>query len=263
MYRLIIIDDDAGVSNNLGTLFPWEENGFQVVGTFYDGYSAYNYLQHNHVDLILSDIRMSNMDGIEFARKLKKEKRKEIIAFISAYKDIEYAHKAMEYGVSFYFLKPVNYREIKHKLEIIKAVLQKRAESAKATSIPANSISDKLIIRIKLYIKENCKNASLTSIADFTQMNPSYLSRYFKEKAGENLYSYITRMRMEQAQLLLQNETIRTVYEVCEYVGYANPVSFSKAFVKQYGVTPSEYRRNFSHIHEKLDKITDTWQHDL
>lgn len=41
MYKLIIVDDDAGTSNHLGNYFPWEENGFTVVDKFYDGYSAY------------------------------------------------------------------------------------------------------------------------------------------------------------------------------------------------------------------------------
>ena len=57
MYRLIIIDDDAGTSNNLGNYFPWEEHGFQVVEKFYDGFSACQFLKNNPVDLIISDIK--------------------------------------------------------------------------------------------------------------------------------------------------------------------------------------------------------------
>lgn len=52
MYQLIIIDDDAGTSNNLGNYFPWEENGFQVAEKFYDGYTACQYLRNHQVDLI-------------------------------------------------------------------------------------------------------------------------------------------------------------------------------------------------------------------
>ena len=246
MYKLIIIDDDAGVSNNLGNYFPWEENGFQVVETFYDGHSAYNYLQHNHVDVILSDIKMANMNGIELARRLSNENRKEIIIFISAYKDFEYAQKAMEYGVSFYFLKPITYNEIKQKIEIIKTMLQERKD--KISGIVTNNISDKLIIKIRQYINENIRDADLTSVAECVQMNPSYLSRYFKDKTGDNLFSYITCVRMKQALLLLQDETIRTVQEIGKMVGYNNAISFSKTFIKQYGITPTEYRRNFNRI---------------
>ncbi|HJA91521.1 MAG TPA: response regulator [Candidatus Eisenbergiella merdipullorum] len=70
MYRLIIIDDDAGTSNNLGNYFPWEEHGFQVMEKFYDGYTACEYLKKHTVDLIISDIKMPVMDGIELAKWL-------------------------------------------------------------------------------------------------------------------------------------------------------------------------------------------------
>jgi YesN/AraC family two-component response regulator len=243
MYKLIIIDDDAGVSNSLGNYFPWEENGFQVVGKFYDGVSAYNYLRQNQVDLILSDIKMPCMNGIELAEKLAKENRKEIIVFISAYKDFEYARKAIEYGVYYYFLKPFTYHEIKKELETIKAELRKRAGGRDDNT--GISIGDKQVEKIKQYIEENIKSADLTSIAGYIKMNQSYLSRFFKEKTGENLSTCITRIRMQHAIILLQNEVSKNISEVCSDVGYGNPISFSKAFLRQYGVTPMEYRKNF------------------
>jgi YesN/AraC family two-component response regulator len=255
MYKMIIVDDDAGVSNNLGNYFPWEENGFQVVEKFYDGLSAYNYLRQNQVDLILSDIKMPCMNGIELAEKLAKENRREIIVFISAYKDFEYARKALEYGVYYYFLKPFTYHEIKEKLETIKAELRKRTNDRDDKA--GISISDKQIVRIKRYIEENIKSADLASIAAHVKMNQSYLSRFFKEKSGENLSTCITRIRMQQALLLLQNEVSKNISEVCSDVGYGNPVSFSKVFLRQYGVTPMEYRKDFKSIknHREKDEI--------
>lgn len=77
MYRLIIIDDDAGTSNNLGNYFPWEEHGFQVVEKFYDGFSACQFLKNNPVDLIISDIKMPVMDGIALAKWIYEQKRME------------------------------------------------------------------------------------------------------------------------------------------------------------------------------------------
>ena len=249
MYKLIIVDDDAGVSNNLGNFFPWEENGFKLVETFYDGYSAYNFLQHNHVDLVLSDIKMPSMNGIELARRLFNENRKEVIVFISAYKDFEFAQKAIEYGVSYYFLKPFTYNEIRQKIGAIKTILQER-KGGTNEEVP-KSICDIRITKIKQYIKENCKIVDLTSIAEYIQMNPSYLSRYFKEKTGDNIFAYITCVRMQEALILLQNEERKNIYEIGECVGYNNAVSFSKTFTKHYGITPAEYRRNFNQIHSE------------
>jgi len=248
MYRLIIIDDDAGTSDNLGSYFPWEENGFRVEEVFYDAKAAFNYLQKNSVDLIISDIKMPVMDGIELARRLKEQKRNEILLFISGYKDFEYARKAIEYGVSYYFLKPLTYKELKEKLCEIREKLDACNRIEEYNVDPDANITKKQICKIKEYIKANYKTASLESVAEYVQMNPSYLSRFFKNNTGENLSYYITRVRMKKALLLLQNDELKTIYEVGEAVGYSNSVSFSKAFYKIYGVTPSEYRNDFNSI---------------
>lgn len=251
MYRLIIIDDDSGTSNNLGNYFPWEEHSFQVVGKFYDGYSAYQFLLENQVDLVLSDIKMPVMDGIELARLLNEQKRKEKIIFISGYKDFEYAQKAMEFGVSYYCLKPVTYREIKQKLSNIRQLLEQdknRTDSILMVSDEQLCIQKKQVRKIKDYVKADYKDVTLDKIADYMKMNPSYLSRYFKENAGVNLFQYITCIRMKKALEFLQNEEYRTIYEISEKVGYSNSVSFTKTFRKQYGVTPSQYRNKFTCI---------------
>ena len=78
--------------------------------------------------------------------------------------------------------------------------------------------------------------------------NPAYLSRFFKENTDTNLFSYITKVRMKKALEFLQDDDFCTVYEIGEKVGYSNAVSFSKAFQKQYGVNPTEYRNKFTTI---------------
>lgn len=252
MYRLIIIDDDAGTSNNLGNYFPWEEHGFHVEEKFYDGYTACQYLKKNRVDLIISDIKMPVMDGIELARWLHEQNRNEKIIFISGYKDFDYAQKAMEYGVNYYCLKPVTYQEIKQKLASIRQILERgKVEEERLGTEGEVSVKQRQIARIKSYVKVNYRDVTLEGLAEHMKKNPAYLSRFFKEQTEENLFAYITRERMKQALLFLQDDEYGTIYEVGTRVGYSNAVSFSKAFQKQYGVTPSEYRNKFTSIQEK------------
>lgn len=250
MYRMIIIDDDAGTSNNLGNYFPWEESGFCVVEKFYDGYTACQYLKKNQVDLVISDIKMPVMDGIELAKWLHEQNRKEKVIFISGYKDFEYAQQAMEYGVSFYLLKPVTYRNIKKKLEEIRKVIEKenRHETEEVYTGNESSLKEKWIKAIKDYVKANYRDVTLESVAEYMKKNPAYVSRFFKETTGENLSNYITNVRMNRAVQLLQEDLFGTIYEIGEKVGYNNPISFSKAFQKRYHVTPSEYRKKFASI---------------
>lgn len=83
-----------------------------------------SFLKNNPVDQIISDIKMPVMDGIALAKWIYEQKRMEKIIFISGYKDFDYARKAMEYGVSYYCLKPVTYPEIKQKLANIRQMLE-------------------------------------------------------------------------------------------------------------------------------------------
>ena len=99
MYRLIVVDDDVDAVNNIAKDFPWEQSGFTLVGSFQDGESALAWLKTHTVDLILCDIKMARMNGIELARQMQQAHRKEKLVFISGFKDFDYAQKALEYGV--------------------------------------------------------------------------------------------------------------------------------------------------------------------
>lgn len=248
MYKLIIVDDDVHTSNSLSDFFPWEENGFRVEEKFYDGGSAYQYLTKNTVDLIISDIKMPVMNGIELSKFLWEQKRDEFIIFISGYKDFEYVRKALEYGVEYYCLKPLTYKEIKDKLDKIREKLDAKRKESDHQGNNCASIFNKRIRTIKDYIKANYRDITLESVARHMQMNPCYLSRFFKNETGERISEYITRVKMEEALSFLQSEERKTVYEIGYMVGYTNPVSFAKVFKKNYGVTPTEYRQNFKSI---------------
>ncbi|PWW07295.1 two-component system response regulator YesN [Paenibacillus cellulosilyticus] len=85
------------------------------------------------------------------------------------------------------------------------------------------------------------EDITLQSVASQINVNPSYLSRVFKQEKNENFVSYLTRIRIERAKSYLENRTLR-VYEVADKVGYHNYTYFSKIFKKIVGVSPEEYR---------------------
>ena len=97
--------------------------------------------------------------------------------------------------------------------------------------------------RIKRYVAENItdKNLSLSGIAAHTFYNPSYLSRFFKQKTGANLSEYINEVRLERALTLLRNREVR-INEITNRVGFESPSYFTMFFKRRMGVTPNEYR---------------------
>ncbi|CAH1208279.1 Protein-glutamate methylesterase/protein-glutamine glutaminase [Paenibacillus auburnensis] len=92
-----------------------------------------------------------------------------------------------------------------------------------------------------IMLQRYAEDISLQSVADAINVNSSYLSRVFKQETGENFVNFLTKIRIEKAQALLKEKSIR-IYEVANRVGYPNTAYFSKLFKKVTGVSPEEYR---------------------
>ena len=175
---MIVVDDDVNAVNNMTKDFPWEECGFSVEASFEDGAEALRWLQTHTTDLVLCDIKMPRMSGIELARHLHAERREEKVIFISGFKDFEYARKAMEYGVLRYCVKPVTFRELRQTILHIREMLDgERGSRAPEEEDPArgHSITDVQIEKIQRYIQAHYAEVTLQTLADYMHMNTSYL----------------------------------------------------------------------------------------
>ena len=113
MYSILLIDDEKSIRENLAKAIPFEEHGFKVVGTAQNGMEAMNKLADVQPDLILLDVRMPVMDGLEFLRRLRKSEYADTqVVMLSGFYEFEYAKEAMKYGVKAYLGKPVDLREM-------------------------------------------------------------------------------------------------------------------------------------------------------
>lgn len=243
MYRMVIVDDDVNAIHSLHHDFPWEQYGFSVAAEFENGLSALEWLKKNPIDVILCDIKMPGLNGIELARFLHEEKRKEILILISGYKDFEYAQKAIEYKVRNYLIKPVTFREMQRVMEGLKNELDQ--EQPGSADKKASSQPDLQLNKIRRYVELHCRDVTLNSLSEHLEMNSTYVSSYYRNHTGEKLFDYITRVRMNEAMRILRSEANMSLTEVAEAVGYSNAVSFSRSFKKQFGIAPSEFRRDF------------------
>lgn len=112
MYKLIIVDDEYSVRAILSEYVKNSGLGFEVMGMFSNGERALNYIAENPVDVVLADIRMPKMDGLELARIVSEKYRKCRVTLISGYSEFDYAKRAIRYGVINYLVKPINVREL-------------------------------------------------------------------------------------------------------------------------------------------------------
>ena len=128
MYSIIIADDDKFIQKGLAEGSYWKELGFEVLGTFDDGEQALEFLRSVQVDVVLTDIKMTYMGGIELARYVHEAQLPCKVVFISAYKEFELALQAIQYGVKDYILKPTVEEKI---IEVFKKIRKELDEKAK------------------------------------------------------------------------------------------------------------------------------------
>ncbi|WP_240417731.1 response regulator [Paenibacillus periandrae] len=126
--RMLIVDDEPIICQGLRHTLPWESIGVEVVGEAYDGWEALQFVSRESVDLVLTDIHMDGMDGLELAKKLKERMPHIRIIIISGYEDFEYARSALRLGIEDYLLKPVNIDELLTMVKRINMEITKEAE---------------------------------------------------------------------------------------------------------------------------------------
>jgi two-component system, response regulator YesN len=248
MYRLLIVDDEEDIRRGLALYFPWDEIGFTVVGTAENGKAALDIVRSGTVDVVFCDIRMPVMSGIDLARAIFESDLRVPVVFLSAFKDFHYAQEALQLGVRNYVLKPTDYANIRSVFGKLKRELDSErapvpADAEGGEPMPAGPRADAVVAAVRGYVERDYANASLTGAARVVHMNPQYLSRLFKERAGENFHVFLSRVRMEKAAQLLRDGSY-LAYEVSAIVGYGNQKNFTRAFKQHFGISPREFKRS-------------------
>lgn len=121
MYKVLIVDDEELIRNGLSKFIPWAQLGFEIAGLFGDGAPVIDYLKHNCADLIIADIKMTSVSGLDIAKFVYENQLHTKICILSGYKDFEYARTAMKYNVNWYLTKP---NDIDETIEIVKEIKQ-------------------------------------------------------------------------------------------------------------------------------------------
>ncbi|GBG11445.1 DNA-binding response regulator [Paenibacillus agaridevorans] len=110
--KVLLVDDEAHITRNLEKVIPWEMLGLQVAGSAKNGVEALQLLEQQSVQLLLCDIRMPVMDGLELVRLIREREMTCDIIMLSGYQDFAYTRAAIQYGVNDYVLKPIPYDEL-------------------------------------------------------------------------------------------------------------------------------------------------------
>lgn len=235
--KILIIDDEPKIRNGLSNLLARRE-GWEVAGAYENAADALKYLAVNQVDVIITDIKMPEISGLELIARIREQDKKTAIIILSGYSNFQFAQRAIELGVSRYLTKPTNPRELICVLEETEKKLGGKQEKEEDSEKIPNLFVQKAADYIKLNYSEKI---SIKEIADQLYLSPNYLSELFKKHTGKTISEYLTDYRLEKACQLLDHAEYR-VGDVSGMVGIHDGRYFSNMFKKKYGMTPTEYR---------------------
>jgi two-component system response regulator YesN len=114
MYRLLIVDDEAGIREGLKKIIPWEEYGIEICGEAENGAEALKMAEALNPNIVFTDIKMPVLDGISFIKALKENSNDCKVVVLSGFSEYELVRQAMRYGAVDYILKPSGKEEIEH-----------------------------------------------------------------------------------------------------------------------------------------------------
>lgn len=211
---VLIVDDEITVLQGLKNLFDWEKNGYTIIGEAMDGISALNLALEIKPDIVLMDINMPLMSGLDVVSRIKESLPRTVIIMISGYSDAHYMRQAIRHGVFDYILKPIIFDDLSETLERARMHIfgENRNESVEAQPEQDKTVIQQLVSYINNHISEG---VSLKVLSNMFHMNPNYISQYFKNETGMNYSAYLLMLRINKAKNLLINSD-RSVAEVAQ-----------------------------------------------
>lgn len=239
MYKVLLVDDEPWVLRGLRGFFASIKEQYTIIGEAENGREALALAQEKNPDIVISDIRMPDMDGLAFVTALREHNLRARIIMLSGYAEFEYARKALQLDVDNYLLKPLDRRELREALtKIEEKIAKERTEDLEEEA----EAGYREINAIMADIDGNfTQDITLQDLAEKYAVSVSNLSGIIKRETGMTFTEHLAKRRVKKAEQLLKNEKY-SVAEVGKMVGYHDYYYFTKWFKKLTGITPSKYR---------------------
>ena len=200
-------DDEAYLRTALKKLMNWEKMGCELIRVVNNGRELLQCVEEEHPDIVITDIRMPEIDGLEVCRQLYEKYPETQTIILSAYTDFEYARTAIRYDVADYVLKLSVLEELPPAVEKVTRKLQKQKKELEEelVKLPEKKVAESLYDQVQEYIEKNySKKITLNDMAEELHANSSYLSRLYKKESGQNLFDVILKKRIEKAKVYME-----------------------------------------------------------
>lgn len=253
-YQVLIVDDEPLIRQGIKNKLDWDKFQINILEEACDGIEALEKINSLNPEIVITDIKMPEMDGLLLIEEADKQGFNPYFIIISGYAEFDYAKKAIVFGVEDYLLKPISSGELESAIVKIIAKIEQENEIKQRLALGVSGSTQKINVDsnennfsgedivnesvnfIHRYFKEDI---TLKSLAQKYFINENYLCRIFKIVTGKSFNDYLTEVRIRKACELLE-ATKLNITEISKLVGY-EPKYFSKVFKKEMGVSPIEY----------------------
>lgn len=248
MYKVIIIDDEDIIVEGLKKVVNWAKYDCGVVAAASDAKSGARAIRENDPDILFTDIKMPNMDGLTMLAGLKGEFPDMQIAVLTGYRDFEYATRAIHIGVTRFLLKPSKMNELEEALQVMTENLRKQRKGTpeskeKPAELQETNAANNFIVRGALnYIELHyAEKVTLTELAEKAYVSQWYLSKLLNKYTNKSFCDLLNETRIKKAEELLRNPSLK-IYEISDVLGFNDVNHFSRVFKKIRQMSPNEYR---------------------
>ncbi len=227
MIKVLFVDDEVMAMEYLQNMISWEEEGFSVIGHARSGKKALEIYEREKPDIVISDIKMAGMDGLELTKKLKEKNTDVVVILLSAYRDFEYAQKGFEYGVSNYLLKHELCEE--KLMEELEKAKERLKDSGRKKKIYQKYFAKQLIYNMEDVTEVEEKELGNRFFLILANKNPVFCNGVFRELSWS-----------DEERELLQNSSEDTDEEI-SYVSDVRLTSGNSIILYKIGNISSRY----------------------
>ena len=249
MLKVLVVEDEEMIRKGIVLAVDWAALDCVVVGEASNGAQALEAVERYDPSLIITDLKMPVMDGLEMLRQLRERGNNAFVIILTAYDSFSYAQAALRLGAVDFLLKPFHDGEREQAVTRLKQRMDRAGQGGEKGPAPLplpelkKGDKSKYVLEAMAYIGEHYHepNIGVAAIAQHLGISEGHLSHTFKKETDYTLLNYLTRYRIHRAMELLRDCRLK-VYEVAEQVGYRDIAYFSATFKKLVGMSPSEYQ---------------------
>ena len=244
-FSFAIAEDEERMRDYLARKVVEIDPRFECVGTAADGEEAIELVECHMPELLITDIKMPVVGGLELVERIRRTNPDLRIVIISGYSEFEYARRAIELDVDEYILKPVDIESLRETLRRVRIRLEAAGGKIEAEfGLDGGKAGEADLVKaVGLYLHENYRQPySLERLAEAFGCKPAYLLRLYRRATGSTPTQDVIRLRIEKAKRLLVGHPQLEVKQVAATIGYEDPLYFSRLFKRETGQSPSAFK---------------------